>query len=203
MKPLLYTGGFVQTNGYVISLADGTVCVIDAPSGITSWLEGRNLRASHLLLTHQHYDHVEDAAALQQAGARVHAWAPYSKLLTLEEFGRSWGMPIEVETFTVDDVLEGKDTLELPGIRFALAHVPGHALDAVNFHSAREELVFCGDTVFAGSIGRTDLPGGNHDLLISGISRHVLTLPPETRLFPGHGPDTTVQREAKSNPYLA
>jgi len=203
MQPLLYTGGFVQTNGYVISLADGTVCVIDAPDGISSWLAARNLRASHLLLTHQHYDHVEDAAALQRAGARVHAWAQYSKQLTLEEFGRSWGMPIEVETFTVDDVLEGKDMLELPGISFALAHVPGHALDALNFHSARESLVFCGDTVFAGSIGRTDLPGGNHDLLITGITRHVLTLPPETRLFPGHGPDTTVRREAKSNPYLA
>ena len=203
MQPLLYTGGFVQTNGYVIPLDDGTVCVIDAPSGISGWLAGRNLRASHLLLTHQHYDHVEDAATLQKDGARVHAWAAYSKLLTLEDFGRSWGMPIQVEPFTVDEVLEGKEALEWPGVSFSLAHVPGHALDAVNFHCAREAVVFCGDTVFAGSIGRTDLPGGNHDLLIGGISRHVLGLPPETRLFPGHGPDTSVGREAKSNPYLA
>lgn len=202
MQPLLYTGGFVQTNGYAIPLDDGTVCVIDAPNGISGWLAGRGLRASHLLITHQHYDHVEDAAALQRAGARVHAWAAYSKRLTLEEFGRSWGMPIEIEAFTVDEVLEGGEALELPGVGFALAHVPGHALDAVNFHCAREGVVFCGDTVFAGSIGRTDLPGGNHDLLIGGIRRHVLTLPPETRLFPGHGPDTTVRREAKSNPYL-
>ena len=202
MQLLSYTGGFVQTNGYVVPLADGGVCVIDAPAGIAEWLGSRGLRATHLLITHQHYDHVEDAAALQAAGARLYAWSPYSTRLTLEDFGRNWGLP-QVAPFTVDEVLDGCPAVELPGMVFALAHVPGHAVDAVNFHDASGGRVFCGDTVFAGSIGRTDLPGGNHGQLLEGIAREVMSLPPETRLFPGHGPETSVRREARSNPYLS
>jgi glyoxylase-like metal-dependent hydrolase (beta-lactamase superfamily II) len=80
--------------------------------------------------------------------------------------------------------------------------VPGHSPDSVTFHLSAEGVLFSGDTLFAGSIGRPDLPGGDEDLLLSGIRGKLLRLPDSTRVFPGHGPDTTIGEERESNPYL-
>lgn len=201
MKISSYTGGMVQTNGYLIETPDGNI-LIDAPEGITEWLQERGVRVDDVLLTHQHYDHVMDAAALRAGGARLHAFAPYSTDLTLESAARDWGMPISVEPFEVDSLLNMEDPLELCGLKFQLAHVPGHATDAVNFYLADAAVLFSGDTLFAGSIGRTDLPGGDTRQLLAGIDQHVMVLPPETRVLSGHGPSTTVGAEARGNPFL-
>lgn len=201
MKISSYTGGMVQTNGYLIETPDGNI-LIDAPEGITEWLQERGVRVDDVLLTHQHYDHVMDAAALRAGGARLHAFAPYSTDLTLESAARDWGMPISVEPFEVDSLLNMEDPLELCGLKFQLAHVPGHATDAVNFYLADAAVLFSGDTLFAGSIGRTDLPGGDTRQLLAGIDQYVMVLPPETRVLSGHGPSTTVGAEARGNPFL-
>ncbi len=201
MKISSYTGGMVQTNGYLIETPDGNI-LIDAPEGITEWLQERGVRVDDVLLTHQHYDHVMDAAALRAGGARLHAFAPYSTDLTLESAARDWGMPISVEPFEVDSLLNMEDPLELCGLKFQLAHVPGHGTDAVNFYLADSAVLFSGDTLFAGSIGRTDLPGGDTRQLLAGIDQHVMVLPPETRVLSGHGPSTTVGAEARGNPFL-
>ena len=201
MKISSYTGGMVQTNGYLIETPDGNI-LIDAPEGITEWLQERGVRVDDVLLTHQHYDHVMDAAALRAGGARLHAFAPYSTDLTLESAARDWGMPISVEPFEVDSLLNMEDPLELCGLKFQLAHVPGHATDAVNFYLADAAVLFSGDTLFAGSIGRTDLPGGDTRQLLAGIDQHVMVLAPETRVLSGHGPSTTVGAEARGNPFL-
>ena len=134
--PDCFTGGFVQTNGYLIRTPDGGHVLVDAPQGVAEWLEMRGVRPVALLLTHQHYDHVEDAAAVAAMGAKVFAWAPYSAALTLEERVRAWGMPIHVEPYAVDELLEGRDRLEIGGLVMDLAHVPGHAPDSVTFHHA-------------------------------------------------------------------
>jgi glyoxylase-like metal-dependent hydrolase (beta-lactamase superfamily II) len=197
-----YTGGFTQTNGYLVETESGNF-LVDAPEGIADWLAGRGVEVADLLLTHQHYDHVLDVSALQQAtGARVHAFAPYSPDLTLEAAARAWGMPIQVEPYRVDSLLDPGRPLHLAGLEILLAHVPGHATDSLIFHLMAQGLVFSGDTLFAGSIGRTDLPGGNTRQLLDGIARHLLTLPPETRILSGHGPVTTVGRELAANPFL-
>jgi hydroxyacylglutathione hydrolase len=201
MKITTYTGGLVQTNGYLVETADGNF-LIDAPEGVAAWIRERGVRVDDLLLTHQHYDHVTDAAALQTAGARLHAFAPYSPDLTLEAAARAWGMPITVEPYQVDLLLETASPLHVAGRDITLAHVPGHATDAVTFHLPDAGVVFSGDTLFAGSIGRTDLPGGSTSQLLDGISRHLLTLPPETKVLSGHGPATTIARETAQNPYL-
>ena len=201
MKISSYTGGMVQTNGYLIETPDGNI-LIDAPEGITEWLQERGVRVDDVLLTHQHYDHVMDAAALRAGGARLHAFAPYSTDLTLESAARDWGMPISVEPFEVDSLLNMEDPLELCGLKFQLAHVPGHATDAVNFYLADAAVLFSGDTLFAGSIGRTDLPGGDTRQLLAGIDQYVMVLAPETRVLSGHGPSTTVGAEARGNPFL-
>ncbi|MES2658970.1 MAG: MBL fold metallo-hydrolase [Verrucomicrobiota bacterium] len=201
MKLSLYTGGFVQTNAYLLETPDGNL-LIDAPEGVTEWLQQRGVRVDDVLLTHQHYDHVTDAAAMRAAGARLHALEDYSKDLTLETAARSWGLPISVTPYQIDSRFKMDEPLHIAGLEISLAHVPGHSTDSVTFHLVDHGIVFSGDTLFANSIGRTDLPGGSTIQLLDGIARHLMTLPPETRVFPGHGPGTTIGEEANENPYL-
>jgi len=201
MKISTYTGGFTQTNGYLVETAKGNF-LIDAPEGISGWLAEKNVSVSDVLLTHQHYDHVLDAWELQGAGARLHAFAPYSQELTLETAARAWGMPISVTPYQIDSLFAMDQALRLAGLEILLAHVPGHAADSVIFHLPGHGIVFSGDTLFAGSVGRTDLPGGDTKQLLDGIARHLLTLQPETRVLSGHGPATTIAREVAGNPFL-
>jgi len=201
MKISIYTGGLVQTNGYLIETPDGNL-LIDAPEGIAEWVTQRGVRVDDVLLTHQHYDHVMDAAALKLLGAKLHAFEPYSKDLTLESAARTWGLPISVAPYEIDECFKMADPLCLAGLEFSLAHIPGHSPDSVTIHSIIHGVVFSGDTLFASSIGRTDLPGGSTSRLLDGIARHLMTLPGETRVFPGHGPFTTITAESCDNPYL-
>jgi len=201
MKITTYTGGFVQTNGYLIETPDGNL-LIDAPEGVTEWIASRGVRVDDVLLTHQHYDHVTDAAKMKESGAKLHALEEYSKDLTLESVARGWGMPISVSPYQIDRFFELGKPMKLAGLEITLAHIPGHATDSVTFHLADHGVVFSGDTLFAGSIGRTDLPGGSTTQLLDGIAHYLMTLPPETKVYPGHGPATTIGEEAECNPYL-
>ena len=197
-----FTGGSVETNGFLLETAGG-VLVIDAPEGIAEALRERGLTPSALLLTHQHFDHVEDAREIARMGAPIYAYAAYSHDLILDEEAQRWGLPITVEPFEVDHLLKDRDTLEVAGLCFELLHVPGHSPDSLVFRLPDAETAITGDTVFAGSIGRPDLPGGDYSLLIKGIREKLLTLPEETRLLPGHGPETTPAQENATNPYFA
>ncbi|QQL44165.1 MBL fold metallo-hydrolase [Sulfuriroseicoccus oceanibius] len=198
----VFTGGIAQTNGYLIEAPDGWV-LFDAPEGVAAWLEQKGIKLQALVLTHQHYDHVMDAAKVAEAhGCPVYAHSDYHSTLTLEPMLRAAGMPVEVEPFEVENVLAGQSAVEVAGERFVLKFVPGHSADSMCFVSEGRQVVFSGDTVFAGSIGRTDLPGGSHPLLIHGIQTHLLTLADNFRFLPGHGPETSVGTEKTSNPYL-
>ena len=201
MKITPFTGGFVQTNGYLVETPDGNF-VVDAPLGISAWAAGKGVRVDAVLLTHQHYDHVEDAAALQESGAKLHAFAPYSTELTIEAAARNWGLPIQVKPYRIDSILDVSKPLAIAGLEITVSHVPGHAADGTVFHIPSASVLFSGDTLFAGSIGRTDLPGGSTKQLLDGIDRHLLTLPDDTRVLSGHGPETNIGREKRSNPYL-
>jgi len=200
--PDCFTGGFVQTNGYLIETPEGGHVLIDAPMGISQWLEARGIRPEALLLTHQHYDHVENAAAVAALGVKVYAWAPYAAELTIAALVRNWGLPVDVPPYAVDEVLEGREELEIGGLKIGLRHVPGHSPDSVVFHLAERGELYAGDTLFAMGIGRPDLPGGDEDLLIEGIRGKLFSLADETRVFPGHGPDTTIGAERAGNPYV-
>ncbi len=201
MKITSYIGGQVQTNGYLIETPDGNL-LIDAPEGIAEWIRERGVRVDEVLLTHQHYDHVTDAAALRAMGAKLHAFEDYSTDLTLESAARGWGMPISVTPYQIDSRFKMDQLAVFAGLEIALAHIPGHSTDSVTFYFPAAGVVFSGDTLFANSIGRTDLPGGSSEQLLSGIAKQLMTLPPETRVLAGHGPATHIGREAIGNPYL-
>lgn len=195
-----FTGGLVQTNGYLVESQDGKNFLVDAPSGITEWLGEKGIGVDAVYLTHQHYDHVEDVAALRGMGVKVYAWADYSKELTLEAFASGWGLPA-VAPYVVDALIsEGEN--EMFGTKAKVSHVPGHSADSLTFYIPEAGVVFAGDALFAGSVGRCDLPGGSFEQLLEGITRELLCLPDETRVLSGHGGETTIGRERATNGYL-
>lgn len=198
-----FTGGMAQTNGYLFQ-KDSACVAFDAPEGMAEWLAGQNVRIDALVLTHQHFDHVLDAALInEQMGCPIYAFAPLSRDLTLERlYGAVSGSPFSVDSFEVDYVLEGKDNASIGGLDWQLLHVPGHSPDSLCFHQPELKIVFGGDVLFLDGVGRTDFPGGSGRLLISGIESKLLVLPDETRVFPGHGDDTTIGREREENPFL-
>ena len=195
-----FTGGAVQTNGYILEFDDKTCFVVDAPAGMAGYLKGHELKATHLLVTHQHFDHVEDASALAEAGAKIHAYNIFDRNLIRDEQAReAWGISANVPDFTVNHLLEGESSLTLGDFTFALSHVPGHSPDSVSFYLESESLLFSGDALFAGCIGRTDLPGGSHEQLLDSIRKKLYILPDDVAVFPGHGPDTRIGKEKQSN----
>lgn len=198
-----YTGGIAVTNGYLLSLA-GSTLLIDAPEGVTDWLKRKGKKVDALLLTHQHFDHVMDAAKVkEQHGCPIYAWDAYSQQLTLETlYGAVTGSPYSVPPFEVDQVLKGKSSIQVGGVDWQLFHIPGHSLDSVCFYDSEAKIVFGGDVLFKGSVGRTDLPGGSFEQLASGIIKHLWPLPEETKVVPGHGPATTVGDERRNNPFV-
>lgn len=194
-----YTGGMAQTNAYLLGENDNCI-LIDAPLGVANWLKSEGAKPTDLLLTHQHYDHVEGVAELAEQGVNIHAYSPHSQDLTLELLLQQSGINLTVTPYTVDNLLENKSEIELGSWKFNLAHVPGHSPDSLIFKI--KDMVFAGDTLFADGIGRPDLPGGDMQLLLDGIRRELLTLDDATHVFPGHGPSTTIGTEKSSNPYL-
>lgn len=102
----------------------------------------------------------------------------------------------------MDRYIGTEETLQVGGVRLKSLYTPGHAPGHLAFYIEEEGVVISGDAVFAGSIGRTDLPGGSMEVLMESIQNQILTLPDETRLYPGHGPDTTVGEERATNPFL-
>jgi hydroxyacylglutathione hydrolase len=192
-----------ETNGYLFQ--NGSVSLIfDAPEGMADWLLEKNVRPDAIVLTHQHFDHVLDAARIkEEQGCPILAYAPFSRDLTLERlFGAVTGSQFSVHEFSVDQVLEGKESVSAGALDWRLLHIPGHAPDSLCFYQPELAIVFGGDVLFLDGVGRTDFPGGSGRLLISGIQSKLLTLPDETRVYPGHGPDTTIGRERVENPFL-
>ncbi|NOX98728.1 MAG: MBL fold metallo-hydrolase [Verrucomicrobia bacterium] len=211
MKIECYTGGFFQTNSYLLQ-GDGGNTLIDAPQGAAEWLRGKGVEINELLLTHLHHDHVIDAAAIQRehSSCRVRSHSAYDDDLTLASLLRhAVGGLADLESFESDELLEGQTTITSVGFEFALKHVPGHSPDSLCFYLAGENdinpgtpILFGGDVLFNGGIGRTDFPNGSTELLLDGIREKVLTLPGDTVVYPGHGPETTVADEASGNPFL-
>lgn len=202
-----------MTNCYVIaSEVGGQAVIVDAPpdiEAISALVKGHDFLPVALLVTHGHVDHAGGAGnVVERTGvtAYIHpdddflSADPETQLEAIFGFippGREQFAPPE----QYSDLAHG-DRLPLAGMTIEVRHTPGHTPGHCVFVVEEEGVLFSGDQLFAGSIGRTDLPGGDFKTLMQSMETEVLTLPDDTRVLPGHGPETTVGRERRVNPFL-
>lgn len=201
----------LRQNCTVLSHEDGRAVVVD-PGGdveiILDVLNGRPVEA--ILLTHGHFDHAGGATPLKrvleaQGGATVPVLGPDRRddflLQGIETQAASFGLT-GMENVTPDRFLHDGETLTLLGHVFKVAHVPGHTPGHVVFIDPASKRVIAGDTLFRGTVGRTDFPYGDSDGLIAAIEKHLMCLPDSMVVLPGHGMPTTIGEERRSNPFL-
>jgi hydroxyacylglutathione hydrolase len=197
-----FIGGIFETNAYLVDAPEGTI-LFDAPNGTCEWLEGIGRRPDLLLITHGHVDHIEDAQAVKERfGCKVGYHADSAPLITEPGFFKQFGFFLEVAPTKADFLIEETDSRNFLGLQFQIFLVPGHCPGSVCFYLPKEKILIGGDVLFAGSIGRTDLPGCDHQALISNIKQKLYRLPDETKVLPGHGPSTTIGREKRHNPFV-
>ncbi len=201
--------GPLQTNAYLLTAPErGEAVLIDAPLGIgeiaKGILEREKCRLTELWITHGHWDHTQGGAeVVRQTGARTVAHADDKILIeTPEVMDRFMAERRNLEPIKVDRWVSQGEKLDILGTTAEVRHVPGHCPGNVLFYFAALNIAIVGDAIFRGSIGRVDLPGGDFATLERSIRQQIYTLPPDTVLFPGHGPKTTVGDEKKNNPYV-
>ncbi|MEU3545667.1 MBL fold metallo-hydrolase [Streptomyces longwoodensis] len=213
-----FPAGAWGTNCYLVAPAPGEECVIidpghEAAPGVEEALQKHRLKPVAVVLTHGHLDHV--ASVVPVCGAHdVPAWIhPEDRYMMSDPekaLGRSIGLPLlgDLTVGEPDDVRELTDgaRLELAGLELTVAHAPGHTKGSVTFglpeNADVPPVFFSGDLLFAGSVGRTDLPGGSMADMLESLARVCLPLDDSTVVLSGHGPQTTIGRERTANPYL-
>ncbi|MFQ5426285.1 MAG: MBL fold metallo-hydrolase [Gaiellales bacterium] len=196
--------GPLETNCYAVRATGSSEAIVIDPSGdvgaISAQLAEWGVPCSAILITHGHWDHLGAVADLAEAtGAPVHMAADERHLL--EEVERFVPGGIAVRPWTPEVLLVGDERLEVAGIGIDTLRVPGHS--PAHLAYAADGVVFSGDVLFAGSVGRTDLPGADWPTLLSSIRLLAERLPPETIVYSGHGPPTTIGGELGTNPFLA
>jgi hydroxyacylglutathione hydrolase len=202
MEIKMFTGGVFDTNCFLIEHA-GQTTLIDAPQDSANWVAAESAKIDLLLLTHGHIDHVFDAARIQ---CEHHCQVGYHRdgiqMLTEPGFFRKIGFQFDVEPVKADFLIDETPSVVLGGIEYQVLLVPGHCPGSLCFFAKEARVLFGGDVLFASGVGRWDLPGGDGDLLFSGIRTKLFPLGDDVRVLPGHGPATTIGRERTTNPYL-
>jgi len=201
--------GAYETNCYVLRSSEAVkdCLIVDAGPGsdkLIKFLHEDKLNPVSIVLTHGHIDHIEGVAALRVEFPDIKVYIhkldaemltePYTNLSAMT------GAAFSVEP--AEFILEEQSVIEQADIKLSVLHTPGHTPGGICLYCEDEEIVFTDDALFADSIGRTDFPNGNMEQLLQGIREKLFTLPDETKVYPGHGPITTIAHEKKYNQFL-
>jgi hydroxyacylglutathione hydrolase len=208
LEIITFTLGPVSTNAYLVADPDTKEAAVIDPAWdghiILKAAQDRGWRIGHLWFTHAHFDHIGGAAAIADSlnPLPLVALHPDDHVLwRAGGGGAKYGINIDPGPEPTIDFQQGMK-LQLGSNEFEVRHTPGHTKGLCVFYVASEKVCFCGDLIFNGSVGRTDLPGGDWDTLVNSIRTQIFTLPDETRLLSGHGTETTVGEEKQYNPFV-
>jgi len=196
--------GPLQTNCYV--LADDKKAVVIDPGGdpaeVVDYLKANDLTVTHILNTHLHFDHTAGNKELSEiTGAPILCSEEDADLLdSWLGRGGDMGLPV-LDLYEWQNVKPGE--AQFAGFDCTIFHTPGHSKGSLTFYFPEAKVAFVGDLIFYRSIGRTDFPGGDLDILKRSVTEHIFTLPPNTKLLSGHGPETTVSDEQNHNPFFS
>ena len=202
------TVGSFETNCYILrsSEAQKDCLLIDAgleAEPLIDYLSENHLNPLAVILTHGHIDHIAGLVFLQKNWPEIKVYIHKLDVPMLE--GKDNLSEFTGQTLSrlkADFLLEDGQVIEIAGIKLKVFHTPGHTPGSICLYSSDDKIVFAGDTIFAGSVGRTDFPGGSSEQLLKSIKEKLLSLPDNTKILPGHGPATSVAIEKKQNPFL-
>ncbi len=207
MKVKRFILGAAFTNTYILVDEDTNCGIIIDPADETelllNYIEKESINLKYIILTHGHFDHVGAAAPLKRkTGAKI--------VINKKEIETLKSVPLQARLFGLsppevpapDIFVEEGDTINCGEIQLKVIETPGHSPGGISLYNEKEKILFSGDALFRRSIGRTDLPGGNFEILIRSIKEKLLTLPGDVKVYSGHEEPTTIEEERKFNPFL-
>ena len=197
--------GYLSTNCYLIYNQKSREAVVVDPADNGAFVLNKcrelQVKPVAVILTHGHFDHILAVEDICRAfSCQVYAGREEDRLLQDSSMNLSTIMGTERTIVCADVLVKEKDELSLAGFKWNVLETPGHTAGSVCYYIPSEQILFSGDTLFAGSLGRTDLPTGDQKEIVSSIREKLLPLPEETKVFPGHGEGTTIGRERRYNP---
>lgn len=200
-----------QENTYVLYDETNSCVVVDAGNiypnenkMLDDFFTDNNLTPTHLINTHNHLDHIFGTRYLSDTYNMKLASHP-DDLFWIDSFlttAQTYGMPVEKDAPTPEIMLNDGDVFTFGNTSLKIIHLPGHSPGGIAFYNEKQNLLFAGDSLFYGSIGRTDLPGGDYNSLINAIKEKLFVLPNDTKVLCGHGNSTTIGYEKENNPFL-
>lgn len=199
--------GPVGTNVYVVYDEARREAVVvdpaDRGADIYEAITNAGLSVAGILLTHGHFDHISGVNELRsKSGCRVYASADEKELLSDPKLNESVGMGRKEVTVTADVELSDGEKIEIGGLEFLAISTPGHTAGGMSYYLEADKTLYCGDTLFQHSVGRTDLPTGSMGAIIRSIQDKLFVLPDDVVCYPGHGPKTTIGDEKRYNPFI-
>ena len=201
--------GLYETNCYILRQSEQSedCLIIDTgldPDTLVNFLQKQNLNPAAVVLTHGHIDHIAGLVSLRENYPQIKVYIHQLDAEMLDEpmSNLSAMTGAKFTTGPADFTVQDNDVIEQAGIKLQVLHTPGHTPGGISLYSADEGIVFSGDALFADSVGRTDFPGGSMAQLVKSIEEKLLILPEQTKVYPGHGPATTIAHEKAYNQYL-
>lgn len=197
--------GQLGTNCYILGCEETKEALVIDPgaeaSRILQWLDDKGLKAKYIVNTHGHIDHIGANDEIREAtGAKLLIHREDAEMLVDPKKNLSVFVGPAISLKAADETLEHGDSIKVGNIKLEVMHTPGHSLGGISLKF--DGVLFSGDTLFAEGVGRSDFPGGCHETLLASIKRELFTLPDETKVYPGHGPSTTIGYEKENNPFF-